>query len=557
LAQKIPDTADTEEALHRASLKILNDFAIEMFSIADETELAWHVAREVVGKLGFVDCVVYFADNDKNLLRQVAATGEKNPQGNELSSPLVIPVGAGVTGHVAETHQALIIDDLSKDSRYIPDIEPALSEICVPLLSGDQILGVIDCEDPRPGHFGQIHLELLTTVSAMASSRMDLLRKEKVLRQSEKNYRAIVEDQSEMISRHLPDGTRTYVNESYCRLHSKSREQLLGLSAYEGMETDDLKRLKGLYKTLTPENPSGVFETSFRGSCGGMLWQLWTKRAIFDETGQVTEYQAVGHDITERKQAEDGRRDALAEAETANKAKSEFLAAMSHELRTPLNAILGFAEILMREYLGPIGDRKYAEYATDIHSSGEYLLSLVNDLLDISTIEAGKTSLVKEQMEVAEVIAESLHMVSDKAAENSIELVATETGPLPLLFADRRAIRQILLNLLTNALKFTPEGGTVTVSATSSNEKATFTIADTGIGIAADRLSEVTSPFTRGEKDPYKSEGWGLGLAITKSLIDLHDGDIAIQSELGKGTTVKVELPVGVSGQLPENTLNS
>jgi len=535
-----------EAASDRVSLRVLNNFAIELISILDESELAWYVAREVVGKLGFVDCVVYFVDRERRMLRQVAAIGVKNPRGNEISNLLEIPIGSGITGHVVELGKSTIVDDLSKDSHYIPDLEPALSEICVPLLSGDNVLGVIDCEDPRPKHFGQIHLELLTTVAAMASSKLELLRKDKVLRESERNYRAIVEDQSEMISRHSFDGTRTFVNESYCRFHGKSREQLLGRSVYEGMTPKDLKRLEDLYKSLTPENPSGVFELAFPEPTGDMVWQLWTKRAIYDDSGQVSEYQAVGHDITEQKRAENDRQAALFEAEKSSRAKSEFLAAMSHELRTPLNAIIGFADILSHEYLGPIGNSRYVEYAEDIRSSGDYLLSLVNDLLDISTIEAGKTSLAKEQLEVGELVAESLNLLAGKAEKNGIELVECAAESLPPLYADKRAIRQVILNLLTNALKFTPEGGKVTISATATKKKATFTISDTGIGIPADRLPDLTNPFTRIENDPHKSvEGWGLGLAITKSLIDLHDGDMAIQSTVGQGTTVSVELPIG------------
>lgn len=249
-------------------------------------------------------------------------------------------------------------------------------------------------------------------------------------------------------------------------------------------------------------------------------------------------------DITEQKQAEEDRRLALVDAERANQAKSEFLATMSHEFRTPLNAILGFSDILSHQYFGPPGEGVYREYAKDIHSSGEHLLELVNDILDISTIEAGKQSLNKELLAVHEMIAESFSALAQKAQEKGIKLASKVPEDINPLYADRRATRQILLNLLSNAVKFTPEGGKITMSANDSKQETTIKIADTGEGIPEDKLPNLTEPFVRGEQDPFKPvEGWGLGLSITNSLVDLHDGQLDIQSTVGKGTTVTVTLP--------------
>jgi signal transduction histidine kinase len=235
---------------------------------------------------------------------------------------------------------------------------------------------------------------------------------------------------------------------------------------------------------------------------------------------------------------------ALVEAERASQAKSEFLATMSHEFRTPLNAILGFSDIISHQYLGPNGEKKYMEYAEDIHSSGEHLMEMVNDLLDISAIEAGKLSLDKEMLTVDELVAESFSAIGRKAQEKDIEQIIEISEILPPLHADKRAARQILLNLLTNAVKFTPEGGRITVSAKAAKQKVILKVADTGQGIPAERLPNITEPFTKGAVEPHRTvEGWGLGLAITKSLIDLHDGDLDIASEVGKGTTVTVTLP--------------
>ena len=271
----------------------------------------------------------------------------------------------------------------------------------------------------------------------------------------------------------------------------------------------------------------------------------------FPATASVSKLEIAGekiftvmlHDITERKYAQELIIAAKGEAETANRAKSEFLAAMSHELRTPLNAILGFADILSNQYFGPISD-KYKEYAGDIETSGEHLLTLVNEILDLSAIEAGKQSLVKELLSTEEVVRECERIIEVKAHSNDIDLVTKIPKNLPPLYADKRAAMQILLNLLSNAIKYTPEGGSVTVSAEASNEGTILKVADTGKGIPPENLANLTDPFFRTDADPYLAEqGWGLGLSITKSLIDLHDGTLDIESTLGERTTISVMLP--------------
>jgi signal transduction histidine kinase len=234
------------------------------------------------------------------------------------------------------------------------------------------------------------------------------------------------------------------------------------------------------------------------------------------------------------------------QAKQANQAKSEFMALMSHDLRTPLNAILGFSELMRQQYLGPLGNRKYEEYAENIRTSAEHLLALVNDILDLSTIEAGKQSLTKEKFRAGEAVAECARIVAEEARLRGIKLVTRAPKKLPLLYADRRSVNKILLNLISNALKFTPSGGRITVSAAASKQKTVFKIADTGKGIPAKRLREITDPLGGAEYDPYLTgEGWGLGLTITKSLVAVHGGSLEIKSKIGKGTTVTVTLPNG------------
>lgn len=248
-------------------------------------------------------------------------------------------------------------------------------------------------------------------------------------------------------------------------------------------------------------------------------------------------------DVSELIAVQDALVAARHEAELANSAKSDFLAAMSHELRTPLNAILGFAEIIREQYFGEIGD-KYKEYTDDILRSGEYLLSLVNDVLDLSVIEAGKRSLAMENLETVGIVMECMRSIEDKARTNGIALMADIPDGLPSVYGDRQALKQILLNLFSNAVKFTPAGGRIQIAVSSADAGVTIAIDDTGVGIAEENIPTLTEPFSQIKGTPYLSDkGWGLGLAITKALVDLHRGSMEITSEIGKGTRVAVFFP--------------
>lgn len=230
-------------------------------------------------------------------------------------------------------------------------------------------------------------------------------------------------------------------------------------------------------------------------------------------------------------------------AEAANRAKSEFLANMSHELRTPLNAILGFSEILQNQMFGPLGSEKYDEYARDIHDSGQHLLNVITDILDMSKIEAGHMRISCEQIDLAPLVDETLRLTAVQAKQKDIHIVQQISSGLSLV-ADRRAMKQILLNLLSNAMKFTDNGGEVRVRARKLGGAVTLTIADTGIGIPKEALAKIGQPFEQVQSQYAKSKGGsGLGLAISRSLTRLHGGAMRIHSQEGKGTVISVRIP--------------
>ena len=235
---------------------------------------------------------------------------------------------------------------------------------------------------------------------------------------------------------------------------------------------------------------------------------------------------------------------AMTRAEAANQAKSEFLANMSHELRTPLNAINGFSEIMAAEMFGPVGDARYKGYAADILQSGQHLLSLINDILDMAKIEAGKMTLHYEKVSLKEVCEDAIRLMRGKAEDSGLILVL-EAQDLPEIDADQRGMKQVMLNLISNAVKFTPIGGSITVSiAKHGPGRQRIAVADTGIGIAAEDLGRLARPFEQVEGQHSKTtQGTGLGLALTKSLIEMHRGVMALDSEPGAGTVVSFDVP--------------
>jgi PAS domain S-box-containing protein len=249
-------------------------------------------------------------------------------------------------------------------------------------------------------------------------------------------------------------------------------------------------------------------------------------------------------DVTQQRALEAGLVRAKEEAELANSAKSEFLANMSHELRTPLNAVIGFSEILRDELFGPLGDSRYREYATDINDSGNHLLRIINDILDLSKAEAGKIDMVDEVIALSELFDSSTRLLQPRLQSAELTLVQSLPDSLPGLRGDRQRLRQILLNLLSNAVKFTGPGGTVTLSAQVEAGGLVIRVADTGVGMSQSDLQKAMLPFTQIDSGLHrKYAGTGLGLPLTKSMVEMHGGSMVLDSTPGVGTVVTVRFP--------------
>ena len=284
------------------------------------------------------------------------------------------------------------------------------------------------------------------------------------------------------------------------------------------------------------KNPVGVLNLT---TGDGAALQVAERRT--SDGGRV----AIFTDVSELKRHQRELSEALTRAELANRSKTNFLANMSHELRTPLNAIIGFSEVMREQMFGPLGSPRYAAYSEDILDSAQHLLGLINDILDISKIETGQQELVEERFETGPVIDSCLSLVHEPATAAGLQLLVEWGDPSPMIVADKRMTKQMLLNLLSNAIKFTPRGGRITLSGgLTESGGLTLTVADTGIGIAQEDLSVALSTFGQVDSElARRFDGAGLGLPLTKKLIELHGGTLAISSEVGNGTQVTLSFP--------------
>jgi PAS domain S-box-containing protein len=363
------------------------------------------------------------------------------------------------------------------------------------------------------------------------------------LRAGDERFRLLAENSTDVIGRVGPDQRLLYVSPACRTVYRYEPEAMVGRFAYEFIHPEDLAALS---EDFSPQTEEHVVTTNtcrvLRGD-GTYTWVEAKIRALRDPVSDaVIEFHTVARDVSDRKQAEADVRRAKEEAEHANAAKSEFLSRMSHELRTPLHAILGFGQLLEADELEP----HQSEQLEQITRAGRHLLELINEVLDLSRIEGGELHVSLEPVDVGEVVAEALQMLEPLAAARSVTLAQEhpEAGALHVL-ADRHRLKQILLNLLSNAVKYNREDGSVRVTATRGEHgTARLEVADTGIGIAPGDLALAFEAFERLGAEATDVEGTGLGLALTKRLLETMGGTIGVDSEVGRGTTFWLDLPV-------------
>ncbi|EME70617.1 Signal transduction histidine kinase [Paramagnetospirillum caucaseum] len=370
--------------------------------------------------------------------------------------------------------------------------------------------------------------------------------REVLLKDSEDRFRATFEQAAVGMSHATPNRRFIRVNRRFAAMLGYEPEELIGRSTPDlthpedrGLGTEEIAAM------MRGERESYSVEKRFIRKDGSIAWSNLTVSALRRE-GRIEYLIGVTEDIARRKQAEAQLLAAKEQAESASRAKSEFLAGMSHELRTPLNAIIGFAETMYSQVLGPMPDR-YREYAGDISASGRHLLGIITDILDLAKIEAGKMELDDRPLDVLPMVETVIRLLRDRGAAAGLELSVEIPVGLPQIMADERRIRQVLINLLANAVKFTPHGGTVSVSAAAPPEGGLeLHVCDTGIGMTEDEIAQAIEPFVQVDaRIARRHEGTGLGLPMVSAIMEMHGGSMTIRSHPNQGTMVTVALPPG------------
>ena len=361
---------------------------------------------------------------------------------------------------------------------------------------------------------------------------------------AERTHRAFFDHAIEGIFRTTAEGRYLDANPALARIYGYENPAALiaGLTNIAGQLYLDPNR-RGEFQSIMQDHDEVTdFVSQIRRRDGSAIWISENARAVRDWRGTLVFYEGTVEDVTARIEKDEALRHALADSEEASRTKTAFLAAMSHELKTPLNSVLGFSEMLMGEMLGPIGQPAYRDYAENIHDSGKRLLAVINNILDVTRLQAGAITLDLRAMELRDLAEDAVAL----ARGGSARAVAIDVpADLPQLEADVGRLKQALGNLLSNALKFTPEGGAIALSAcVLPNGGIAIAVADEGIGMETDQIEAALEPFRQLDRElSRRFEGTGLGLSIAKSLVELHGGTLSVQSAVGEGTTVTIQLP--------------
>ncbi|SDN98397.1 ATP-binding protein [Geodermatophilus sp. DSM 45219] len=433
--------------------------------------------------------------------------------------------------------------------------------------SSGQTTGTLSVLDRRSRAFDQEELGLLELLGGLLSREreLDRVRAREAARAaqveaSERRYRSLVDDLGDLVVEADATGGFTYVNRAFTELTGVSLDDMSEWGLMDRVHPDDhavaQQQVAAALSGVDTTGQDWAREIRFLVPDGSVRWMSVRGRPVFADGGALAGFRGILHDVTVRVEAEQQVRAALADAEAArdeavrlSRAKSEFLSRMSHELRTPLNAILGFGQLLeLGELVG-----EDAENVEQILRAGRHLLDLINEVLDVVRIESGALGLSLEPVEVGDVVAESLDLVRTAAVARGITVRTPDRFNGAAVVADRQRFKQVLVNLLSNAVKYNRDGGSIEVRwalpATGGTDgpapRLRLTVTDTGHGIPADRLDDVFTPFDRLGAEGTDIEGTGVGLSLTRTLVEAQDGTIGVLSEVGTGSTFWVELPAG------------
>ncbi len=518
-----------EERRRSEELSALLDTAQALASSLDLEEVLEIVARQVKALTQADGGRIYLLEPDGQTLRPLVALGVEAEEMMAFS----FGIGQGITGQVAATGNAEVVNDVHRDPRglHIPGTtQEPMSMLCVPLAIKGDVAGVMAVSRFGERPFDDQDLQLAISMASHAATAIENSRLYQSVADRETKLRDQIESAADAIFNLDPQGRLTLFNGEAERLSGFRRDEVLGYHYTQMLWPEQTEQMRSL---LSPDVGGEVlqqaYEIDFLDKWGQRV-PMEIRVSALERAGRLEGWQVIGRDVSERRRLEE--------------MKSQFLATVSHDLRTPLASIMGFTEMLVEGSPGPLTEIQ-DEFLGIVFENSQRLMALVNDLLDISKLEVGRTSLVVKTIELPRLIAGVIDEMSPLTYRKNISLEVDCAETLPPTQGDQRRLEQVLNNLLSNAVKFTPEGGRVEVKAELEGEQLVVTVRDTGLGIPPDDLPHLFQPFHRGGNVTEQAiEGTGLGLSIAKALVEAHGGDMGVESELGKGSTFWFTLPV-------------
>jgi len=536
ITQDITERIQIQEQLSRNQTRqqIISYFATSLSGANTVDEILWDITQNCISELGWEDAVVYLFNEDRTALVQRAALGSGKEKNHQILAPIEVPLGKGIVGTVALTGVSEIVPDVTNDSRYIVDDKMRGSEVAAAIVGEGQVIGVIDSEHSEKNFYKANDLQILEAIASLAANKIMRRISAQKTEESELKYRTIFESMQDVYAEvDYHSGTVLEVTPSILAVSGYSREEMIGQQFGDFLVS--ASQMQEFVAEISQKTSLHDFELTLVNKTGDPRILSFTASLIKDEVGKPVKIVGIARDISARKAVENALR------ETA-KMKSTFVANVSHELRTPMASIMGFASTIMNDK--NMAEETREEFIKIIHKEGQRLTRLITNILDVSRIESGMDNVTLHPNYLKGAISEVIAAESILALQKDITIRADLRDELPMVDADLDGIKQLAINVISNAIKFTEPGGTIDVGLQHVGENLVLIVEDTGVGIPANDLNNIFEKFYRVDRKLGHIEGTGIGLTIVKDIVEQHGGEITVESEVGKGTAFRVAFPV-------------
>ncbi|MBT4034738.1 MAG: PAS domain S-box protein [Candidatus Marinimicrobia bacterium] len=515
-------------------LRIINYFSTSLAGSNTIEEILWDITRNCISEMELEDAVVYLMDDDGLNLIQQAAFGPDKEKDSQVLNPLIIPLGEGIVGTAASSQKTIVVEDVKYDPRYIIDGEMRGSELAVPIVYENSVIGVIDSENTEVSFFTGFHVQIIEAIASLAANKIMRTISIERTKKSEMKYRSIFESIQDVYAEvDYNTGEIIEISPSVKPFSGYSRDEVMGkpLAMFYPPEQPP----EALFNALKDEGSVNDFEVILMDKSGQHREVSLTVSLQRDLQNDPTKIVGTMRDITVRKQAEKA-------VHGSALIKTNFVSNVSHELRTPMASILGFAGTILRDK--NMADDTKMDFVRIINEEAQRLTRLIENVLDISKMEAGTISYTMQTVHLEDVVSEVIDSQKVLAQKKDISLNIEIGKNLKPLHAATDSISQLAVNLISNAIKFTDRSGTVGVKISRSGHEQTFEVSDTGLGIPQEDIERIFDKFYRVEREKREDEGTGIGLAIVKEIADMHNAKLEVESVVGKGTKFRVIFPV-------------